>query len=103
MHLLASDVSLTVITNAGFGKPTYVSKYGMTEIPSNFLSIIEFLPDGSATNDHKEWLKAWGQYAHKQVLSGKLKLYDIEGFNDETGEVPNAFIKDLYLKNRCLH
>lgn len=75
----------------------------MTEIPSNFLSIIEFLPDGTATNDQKVWLKAWGDYASKQVLQGKIKLYEIDGFNEATGEVPNTFIKDLYLKERRLH
>jgi len=75
----------------------------MTELPSNFLSIIEFLPDGTATNDQKVWLKAWGDFASKEVMKGHIKLYEIEGFNEQTGEVPNAFIKDLYIKNRRLH
>lgn len=75
----------------------------MTEIPENFLSIVEFLPDGTATNDQKVWLKAWGEYASKQVLKGKIKLYDIEGFNEETGEVPNQFIRELYYKSRVAH
>lgn len=75
----------------------------MTEIPSNFLNIIEFLPDGTATNDQKVWLKAWGDYAGKQILQGKIKLYEIDGYNEQTGEVPNTFIKELYEKERRLH
>lgn len=75
----------------------------MTEIPQDFLTKIEFLPDGTATNDHKVWLKAWGDFAHHEVLKGKIKLYDIEGFNEETGEVPNKFIYDLYVKLRRPH
>ena len=75
----------------------------MTEIPENFLHTVEFLPDGSATNDQKVWLKAWSEYASKQILKGKIKLFDVEGFNEETGEVPTAWIKDLYIKTRCAH
>lgn len=75
----------------------------MTEIPLNFLNIIEFLPDGTATNDQAIWLKAWGDYASKKIVQGKIKLYEIDGFNEETGEVPNQFIQDLYVKNRRLH
>lgn len=75
----------------------------MTEIPADFLSKIEFLPDGSATNDQKVWLKAWGEFASKEVMKGKIKLYEIDGFNDETGEVPNKFIHELYVKERRAH
>jgi len=75
----------------------------MTEIPSNFLNIIEFLPDGTATNDQKVWLRAWGDYAGMQIRQGKIKLYEIEGFNEQTGEVPNTFLTTLYMKERCLH
>lgn len=75
----------------------------MTEIPSNFLSIIEFLPDGTATNDPKVWLKAWGEFATEEVIKGNINLYEIDGFNEETGEVPNKFIYELYLKQRCHH
>lgn len=81
---------------------TFINK-GMTEIPQDFLTKIEFLPDGTATNDHKTWLKAWSEFATKQVQVGKIKLYDIEGFNDETGEVPTQFIRDLYFKTRRAH
>lgn len=76
---------------------------GMTEIPSNFLSIIEFLPDGTATNDQKVWMKAWGEFASEEVQKGNLNLYDIDGFNEETGEVPNTFIYELYIKQRRAH
>lgn len=75
----------------------------MTNIPEDFLDSIEFLPDGSATNDQKVWLKAWSEFATKQVLIGNIKLFEIEGFNDETGEVPTSFISDLYLKHRTAH
>ena len=75
----------------------------MTQIPENFLSLIEFLPDGTATNDQKVWLKAWSEYATKQLNQGKIKLYDIDGFNPETGEVPTQFIKELYFKSRRAH
>jgi hypothetical protein len=75
----------------------------MQEIPQDFLTKIEFLPDGSATNDQKVWLKAWGEFAQKEVMKGRIKLYDIDGFNDETGEVPNKFIYELYLKERRAH
>lgn len=73
------------------------------EIPENFLSTVEFLPDGSATNDQKVWLKAWSEYAAKQVVMGNIKLFEIEGFNEETGEVPTSFIFDLYMKKRTTH
>lgn len=75
----------------------------MTEIPEDFLSTVEFLPDGTATDDQKIWLKAWSEFATKEVGRGKIKLFDIEGFNDETGEVPTQFIKDLYFKHRTAH
>lgn len=75
----------------------------MTEIPMDFLSKIEFLPDGTATNDQQVWLKAWSEFATKQVSKGKIKLYEIDGFNAETGEVPTQFIKDLYYKSRTAH
>lgn len=73
------------------------------EIPEDFLKTVEFLPDGTATTDQKAFLKAWGEYAYSQVLLGKIKLFEIEGFNVETGEVPTQFILDLYVKTRTAH
>lgn len=99
---MASQQWLDGITIASVKEVAPLNK-GMTDIPQDFLTKIEFLPDGTATNDQKVWLKAWGDFASKQVLSGKIKLYEIEGFNEETGEVPNEFIKNLYFKERRLH
>jgi hypothetical protein len=73
------------------------------ETPENFLNTIEFLPDGTSTANQHVWLKAWGEYIGKQFIKGKINLYDVDGFNEETGEVPNAFILKVYQEQRKSH
>ena len=73
------------------------------EIKENFLYGVEFLPDGTPTDDQKTWLSAWGQFIGKQFISGKLNLYTVEGYNEETGEVPNTFIQKFYEEHRKFH
>jgi hypothetical protein len=71
-----------------------------TAIPLDFLKTVEFLPDGTATDDKKIWLQAWAEYTQTQVANGKLKIYDVPEFDPDTGQVPNEFIHSVYLKNR---
>lgn len=73
------------------------------EIPENFLYGVEFMPDGTPTNDQATWLKAWGEFIGKQFVRGKINLFDVEGFNEETGEVPNTFIQTIYEQERRAH
>ncbi len=73
------------------------------EIAKDFLNTVEFLPDGTATDDQQIWLKAWGEVANKQMLSGQIKLWELPEFNPETGEVPIAFIRDIYIRERRAH
>ena len=75
----------------------------MIEIPADFLQSVEFLPDGTATNDSKRWLKEWSAYANKMVILGKIQLHEIEGFDFETGQCPIQFIKELYIRERRAH
>lgn len=61
------------------------------------------LPDGSTTANEQEWLSAWAAFAQKQVQQGKIKLHDVQEYDPDTGQVPNAFIKELALKHRTLN
>jgi len=73
------------------------------EIKENFLYGVEFLPDGTPTDDQKVWLKAWGEYVGKMFIKGKINLYEVEGFNEETGEVPNTYIAKVYEETSRAH
>lgn len=73
------------------------------EIPENFLYGVEFLPDGTGTDNQAVWLKAWGEFIGKQFIRGKLNLFEVEGFNEDTGEVPNTFITKFYEEHRKSH
>jgi hypothetical protein len=75
----------------------------VTVIPADFLVNCEFLPDGSATTNQQLWLKSWAEVAQLQVAQGKIKLQDVAEYDPETGQVPNSFIKEVYLKNRKAH
>jgi hypothetical protein len=75
----------------------------MIEIQADFLYTVEFLPDGTATNDQQVWLKAWGEFASNQMLKGKINLWELNEFNPDTGEVPISFIRDIYIKERRPH
>lgn len=70
------------------------------EIKENFLYGVEWLPDGTPTDDQKSWLEAWGKFVGKQFIRGKINLFEIDGFNEETGEVPNTFIQKIYEETR---
>lgn len=74
-----------------------------TPITADFLANAEFLPDGTATVNQQIWLQAWAEFAQKQVLLGKIKLHEVEEYDADTGKVPNAFIKEVYLKNRTVN
>lgn len=74
-----------------------------TVIPADFLDTVEFLPNGTATTSRKIWLESWAEFAHTQVVRGEIKLYDIPEFDPDTGNVPNDFIHQIYLKNRTVN
>jgi hypothetical protein len=73
------------------------------KLSADFLANCEFLPDGTATVNQQEWLKSWAEVAQKQVLLGKIKLHEVKEYDPDTGQVPNAFIKEVYLKNRTVN
>lgn len=70
---------------------------------AEMLANCELLPDGSTTANQQVWLQSWAEFAQKQVLTGKIKLHEVKEYDPDTGQVPNTFIKELYLKNRKLH
>lgn len=72
-------------------------------IPADFLSTVEFLPDGSATTDQQTWLKSWAEVAQLHVAQGKIKLHEVDVYDPDTDRVPNAFIKEVYFKNRTVN
>lgn len=74
-----------------------------TPIAADFLANCELLPDGTATVNQQEWLSKWAEVAQKQVLTGKLKLHEVKEYDPDTGQVPNTFIKEFYLKSRKMH
>ena len=71
--------------------------------PLDILANSELLPDGTATTNQQLWLQSWAEFAQKQVASGKIKLQDVKEYDPDTGQVPNTFIKEVYMKNRKLH
>lgn len=73
------------------------------DIPADMLARVEFLPDGTATTNEQLWLQTWAAFAMKQVLSGKIKLHEVQEYDPDTGQVPNSFIKEVYTKNRITH
>ena len=74
-----------------------------TTIPADFLTKVEFLPDGTATDNQQLFIKSWAEFAQKQVAQGKIKLEDVADYDPETGQVPNTYIiKEVYMKNRKL-
>lgn len=74
-----------------------------TVIPADFLANVEFLPDGTATVNQQLWLKSWAEVAQLQVSQGKIKLHEVKEYDPDTGQVPNEFIKQFYLKQRKAH
>ena len=74
-----------------------------TVIPADLLANCELLPDGTATVNQQLWLKSWAEVAQLQVAQGKIKLYEVAEYDPETGQVPNTYIRDVYLKNRKLN
>ena len=73
-----------------------------TPIPTDLLAKSELLPDGRVTTNAQEFLQAWAAFTQKQIMSGKLKIYDIEEYDPDTGMVPNSFIMKIYTENRKL-
>lgn len=71
--------------------------------PAEMLASCELLPDGRTTVNQQEWLKSWAEFAQLQVARGKIKLQDVKEYDADTGQVPNTFIKEVYLKNRKLN
>lgn len=71
--------------------------------PAETLANSELLPDGTTTVNQQVWLKSWAEFAQLQVAKGKIKLYEVVEYDADTGQVPNTYIKEIYLKNRKLN
>lgn len=74
-----------------------------TIIPADFLAKTELLPDGRVTINPQEFFQSWAAFTQKQIQTGKLKIYDVEEYDPDTGQVPNTFIVKMYKENRRLH
>ena len=74
-----------------------------TQLNDDFLQHVEFLPDGTATNDLQIWVNGWAEFLQQQITSGKIDVNTIEGFDPDTGILSTAGIKKLYENNRLLH
>jgi hypothetical protein len=85
-------------------KPTSSSSIlTAASLPADFLANVELLPDGRPTVNKTVFFQAWAEVAQKQVAKGVIKLEDVKEYDPETGQVPNTFIYDFYLKQRKAH